>query len=177
MTTSPKTSEYRKLLLLSLLVGLCSGAAAVVLSKLIHFLHGLVLPLCGGDSFYLSAVFPALGMLLSLLLVRFLVKDDIGHGVTKVLKAISTGESRIAPHNMYSSILTSSLTIGFGGSVGAEAPIVFTGAAFGSNLGRFFGLSGNGVKILVGCGAAGAIAGIFKAPLAGVLFTLSLIHI
>ena len=175
MTTSPKTSEYRKLLLLSLLVGLCSGAAAVVLSKLIHFLQGLVLPLCGGESFYLSAVFPALGMLLSLLLVRFLVKDDIGHGVTKVLKAISTGESRIAPHNMYSSILTSSLTIGFGGSVGAEAPIVFTGAAFGSNLGRFFGLSGNGVKILVGCGAAGAIAGIFKAPLAGVLFTLEIL--
>lgn len=124
---------------------------------------------------YLYLFFPMLGMLLSLLLVRLLIKDNIGHGVTKVLKAISMGESRIKSHNIWSSQLTSALTIGMGGSVGAEAPIVYTGAAIGSNLGRKCGLNLRSVTILVGCGAAGAVAGIFKAPLAGVLFTLEIL--
>ena len=123
----------------------------------------------------LYVVFPAVGMLLALLVVRFVVRDNIGHGVTKVLKAISTGESRIKTHNIWSSQLTSALTIGMGGSVGAEAPIVYTGAAIGSNLGRALGLNLRSVTILVGCGAAGAVAGIFKAPLAGVLFTLEIL--
>ena len=120
-------------------------------------------------------VFPALGMLISLLLVRYVIKDRIGHGVTKVLLAVSRSESRIKPHNMWSSLLTSAITIGCGGSVGAEAPIVYTGAAMGSNLGKAFKLSHRGITILLGCGAAGAIAGIFKAPLAGVLFTLEIL--
>lgn len=123
----------------------------------------------------LYVVFPAVGMLLALLVVRFVVRDNIGHGVTKVLKAISTGESRIKTHNIWSSQLTSALTIGMGGSVGAEAPIVYTGAAIGSNLGRALGMNLRSVTILVGCGAAGAVAGIFKAPLAGVLFTLEIL--
>jgi CIC family chloride channel protein len=114
-------------------------------------------------------------MLLSLVLVRYLIKDNIGHGVTKVLLAVSRNESRIKPHNMWSSLLTSAITIGLGGSVGAEAPIVYTGAAFGSNIGRAAKLSYRGVTVLLGCGAAGAIAGIFKAPLAGVLFTLEIL--
>lgn len=114
-------------------------------------------------------------MLASLLLVRYLIKDNIGHGVTKVLLAVSRNESRIKPHNMWSSLLTSAVTIGLGGSVGAEAPIVYTGAAFGSNIGRAAKLSYRGVTVLLGCGAAGAIAGIFKAPLAGVLFTLEIL--
>lgn len=97
------------------------------------------------------------------------MKDNIGHGVTKVLLAVSRNESRIKPHNMWSSIVTSSLTIGFGGSVGAEAPIVYTGAAIGSNFARYMGMSYRNMTILLGCGAAGAVAGIFKAPLAGVL--------
>ena len=114
-------------------------------------------------------------MLLSLLILRFVIKDNIGHGVTKVLVAVSKNESRIRPHNMWSSILTSSLTIGFGGSVGAEAPIVYTGAAIGSNFARYMGMSYRNITILLGCGAAGAVAGIFKAPLAGVLFTLEIL--
>ncbi len=118
---------------------------------------------------------PGAGMLISLLLLRFVIKDNISHGVTKVLLAVSRGESKIKPHNMWSSMLTSSVTIGFGGSVGAEAPIVYTGAAIGSNLGRSFGLSYRNVTILLGCGAAGAISGIFKAPLAGVLFTMEIL--
>ena len=104
-----------------------------------------------------------------------MIKDNFGHGVTKVLVAISKNDSRINPHNMWSSILTSSLTIGFGGSVGAEAPIVYTGAAIGSNFARYMGMSYRNMTILLGCGAAGAVAGIFKAPLAGVLFTLEIL--
>ena len=118
---------------------------------------------------------PGVGMLISLLLVRYVVRDNIGHGVTKVLLAVSRNESRIRPHNTWSSVLTSSFTIGFGGSVGAEAPIVYTGAAIGSNMGRVCGLSYRSITILLGCGAAGAIAGIFKAPLAGVLFTMEIL--
>ncbi len=162
-----KFRESTKLLLLSLLVGLCAGASAVVLLKVIAFIHGLI----SGGNF----LFPAVGMLISLVLVRYVVRDNIGHGVTKVLLAVSRSESRIKPHNMWSSLLTSAVTIGLGGSVGAEAPIVYTGAAFGSNIGRAAKLSYKGVTVLLGCGAAGAIAGIFKAPLAGVLFTLEIL--
>ena len=114
-------------------------------------------------------------MLVAMLFVKYLVKDNIGHGVTKVLVAVSKNESKIRPHNMWSSMLASSVTIGFGGSVGAEAPIVYTGAAIGSNVARYMGLSYKNMTILLGCGAAGAVAGIFKAPLAGVLFTLEIL--
>lgn len=165
--------EQQRLLLLSLAVGVSSGLAAVLLSKLIDWIRlGIG---CLGDTPVRFLVLPGVGMLLSLLLLRYVIRDNIGHGVTKVLVAMSKNESRIRPHNMWSSILTSSLTIGFGGSVGAEAPIVYTGAAIGSNFARYLGLSYRNMTILVGCGAAGAVAGIFKAPLAGVLFTLEIL--
>jgi CIC family chloride channel protein len=162
-----KFGEPAKLLILSLLVGLCAGAAAVLLEKVIFFIQHLIRT----GHF----IFPALGMLVSLLIVRYLVRDNIGHGVTKVLLSVSRNESRIKAHNMWSSLLSSAVTIGLGGSVGAEAPIVYTGAAFGSNIGRAAKLSYRGITVLLGCGAAGAIAGIFKAPLAGVLFTLEIL--
>ena len=114
-------------------------------------------------------------MLIAMLFVKYVVKDNIGHGVTKVLLAVSKNESKIRPHNMWTSMAASSVTIGFGGSVGAEAPIVYTGAAIGSNVARYMGLSYKNMTILLGCGAAGAVAGIFKAPLAGVLFTLEIL--
>ena len=114
-------------------------------------------------------------MLLAMLFVRYVVRDNIGHGVTRVLLAVSKNESKIRSHNMWSSLVASSATIGFGGSVGAEAPIVYTGAAIGSNVARVLGLSYKNMTILLGCGAAGAVAGIFKAPLAGVLFTLEIL--
>lgn len=122
-------------------------------------------------------VYPVIGILLSGLFVKYIVREDIGHGVTKILYAFSKRESRIKPHNMYSSILASSVTIGFGGSVGAESPIVLTGAAIGSNLGRLFRLEQKTLMLLVGCGAAGAVAGIFKAPIAGFVFVIEVLLI
>ena len=170
-------SEHSRLLLLSFIVGVLSGCAAVVLDgaieKISHFLIGG--NLAGAGEGWRFLMLPGVGMLISLLLVRYVVRDNIGHGVTKVLLAVSRNESRIRPHNTWSSVLTSSFTIGFGGSVGAEAPIVYTGAAIGSNMGRVCGLSYRSITILLGCGAAGAIAGIFKAPLAGVLFTMEIL--
>ncbi len=168
-------SERSLLLLLSLLVGLCSGLAAVLLTATIDGIKHLLDNTLSLSYNIQYLILPGAGMLISLLLLRYLIKDNIGHGVTKVLLAVSRGESKIKPHNMWSSMLTSSITIGFGGSVGAEAPIVYTGAAIGSNLGRWSGLSYRNITVLLGCGAAGAIAGIFKAPLAGVLFTMEIL--
>lgn len=172
----PLTPEKRhKLVLLSLLVGVLSGCAAVLLDFLIHVIKQFLDGQFVSGSLWRYLFLPGTGMLLSLLLVKFAVRDNIGHGVTKVLVAISRNESKIKAHNVWSSILTSSVTIGFGGSVGAEAPIVYTGAAIGSNVGRLAGLSYQDITVLLGCGAAGAIAGIFKAPLAGMLFTMEIL--
>lgn len=176
MRILPKISEKNLLLILALLVGLCSGLAAVLLERLISLIQAGVAPLTGPDGNGLGRLLlPGGGMLLSLLFVRYIIKDNIGHGVTKVLLAVSRNDARIRPHNTWSSLLGSAVTIGFGGSVGAEAPIVYTGAALGSNIGHMAGLSYRGITILIGCGAAGAIAGIFGAPLAGVLFTLEIL--
>ena len=167
--------EQSKLLLLSLMVGVLSGCAAVVLDWSIHTVKRLLNQGFHGSYEWQYLALPGIGMLISLLLVRYVIRDNIGHGVTKALLAVSRNDSKIKPHNTWSSMLTSSITIGFGGSVGAEAPIVYTGAAIGSNLGRIFGLSYRNITLLLGCGAAGAVAGIFKAPLAGVLFTLEIL--
>ncbi len=164
------------LLVLAFITGLLSGLSAVILKNLIHFFAWVLKGWFDTSAeSYLYLIYPGVGMLIVLLFVKYVIKDNIGHGVTKVLQALSKNESRIKAHNTWSSVATSSVTIGFGGSVGAEAPIVYTGAAIGSNLGRAMGLSYKHVSILLGCGAAGAIAGIFKAPLAGILFTLEIL--
>ena len=178
MTThlTPKISERNKLLLLSLVTGICAGLAAVLLTRSIAFISSHLGTLSAGQTYnWLYLILPGVGMLIAYLIVRYVVRDNISHGVTRALVAVSRNESKIKPHNVWSSLLTSSITIGFGGSVGAEAPIVYTGAAIGSNLGRRFGLSYRDITILLGCGAAGAVAGIFKAPLAGVLFTIEIL--
>ena len=166
--------ENRVLLGLSVVTGVLCGLAAVLLKVSIHAIQGL-LSSWFGATYWAYLLLPGVGMLLSLLIVRYVIRDNIGHGVTKVLQAVSKNESRIKSHNCWSSLVTSALTIGFGGSVGAEAPIVYTGAAIGSNLGRYCGMSYRGMTLLLGCGAAGALAGIFNAPLAGVLFTLEIL--
>ena len=168
--------EQRMLMILALVVGIGSGLAAVILKQLAHLIDaGLTNWIDSSYDNIFLLLFPGVGMLLSLLFVRYFIKDDIGHGVTKALFAISKNNSRIKPHNTWSSVLASSVTIGFGGSVGAEAPIVYTGAAIGSNIARKLGLSYKTMTILLGCGASGAVAGIFKAPMAGILFTLEIL--
>lgn len=171
-----KLSERDVMIILSLFVGICCGLAAVLLKLAIEFIHHSLTSWFDGEAYnFLFLLYPGIGMLIAMLFVKYVVKDNIGHGVTKVLQAVSKNESKIRPHNMWSSMLASSVTIGFGGSVGAEAPIVYTGAAIGSNVARYMGLSYKNMTILLGCGAAGAVAGIFKAPLAGVLFTLEIL--
>lgn len=169
-------SEKTLVVILSLFVGVMAGLAAMVLKWLIHFISSILTSFVNPDTGnWLYIIYPCLGILIACWYVRYVVKDNISHGVTRVLYSISQNKSRLKPHNMYTSVVASSITIGFGGSVGAEGPIVFTGAAIGSNIGQAFRLSPRVLMILVGCGAAAGIAGIFKAPIAGMLFTLEVL--
>lgn len=161
---------------LSLIVGLLSALAAALLKNTIHYTQKVLtegITSESGNLLYLA--YPLMGMLLALLFVRFIVKDNIGHGISRILYSISKRKSHIKGHNTWSSIVASTLTIGFGGSVGAEAPIVLTGSSIGSSLGRFFKLNYKSITLLIGCGAAGAVSGIFKAPIAGIVFTLEIL--
>ena len=171
-----RIKEKHFILIISFIVGICTAAAAIILKQLIHFIQHVLTGNFSADGVnYLYLLYPVIGILLAGLFVKYIVRDDISHGVTKILYAISQRKSRIKPHNMWTSIVASSVTIGFGGSVGAEAPIVLTGAAIGSNLGRLFKMEQKTLMLLVGCGAAGAIAGIFKAPIAGLVFVIEVL--
>jgi CIC family chloride channel protein len=168
-------NERTFVLIVSFLVGIGSALAAILLKNTIHFIQRLFTSNLQEGANYWLLSYPVIGILLAGLFVKYIVRDDISHGVTKILFAISQRKSRIKPHNIWSSLVASSFTIGFGGSVGAEAPIVLTGAAIGSNLGRLFRLEQKTLMLLVGCGAAGAIAGIFKAPIAGLVFVIEVL--
>lgn len=170
--------EKHFILILSFLVGIFTALAALILKVLIHWIKDFLTENFDTTAAnYLYLVYPVVGIFLAGLFVRYVVKDDISHGVTRILYAISRRQGRIKRHNTWSSIIASSITIGFGGSVGAEAPIVLTGSAIGSNLGSIFQMEHRTLMLLVGCGAAGAIAGIFKAPIAGLVFTLEVLMI
>lgn len=168
--------EEHLVIFIAFLIGIFTALAALTLKSLIHFIQDLLrggFTIEGGNLLYL--LYPVIGILVAGLFVKYIVRDDISHGVTRILYAISRRKSFIKLHNTFSSIIASSITIGFGGSVGAEAPIVLTGSAIGSNLGRFFKLEQKYLMLLIGCGAAGAIAGIFKAPVAGLLFVVEVL--
>lgn len=171
-------SESQYMIFMSLLVGLSCGMASVVLKNTVHYTYLFITDTMWFSvdrSNFLFLVYPMVGITITVLILKYFIKDDISHGVSKVLFAISRKKGRIKPHNTYSSILTSSITVAFGGSVGLEAPIVLTGSALGSNLGRLGRLSEKNMITLVGCGAAGAIAGVFKAPIAGILFVFEVL--
>lgn len=171
-------SERTFLLILAFVIGLLSGFAALFLKFLISLIASTLsehLTISGAN--YLYLVYPVIGILIVGIYVRYIVRDNISHGVTRVLHAISQNKSRLKLHNTYTSVVASSITIGFGGSVGAEGPIVNTGAAIGSNLGSLFRMSPQILMMLVGSGAAAGVAGIFKAPIAGMLFAIEILMI
>ncbi len=171
-------SEKMFMIILALIVGFFAAVSAFLLHWIIN---QIVLVLTSSfdrtGANWLYLVYPVVGIYLTSLFVRYIVKDNISHGITRILYAISSNKSRLKSHNCWSSVIASAITIGFGGSVGAEAPIVLTGSAIGSNLGQIFHLDRKMLMTLVGCGAAGAIAGIFKAPIAGLVFTLEVLLI
>lgn len=171
-------SDKNFVLLISFLVGIFTACAGLLLKWLIDRIeHLLTQEFSVTASNWLYLVYPVVGVWLTMLFIHYVVRDDIGHGVTKILFAIARKQSRIRTHNTWTSIVASAITIGFGGSVGAEAPIVLTGSAIGSGLGQVCRLNSKYMMLLVGCGAAGAVSGIFKAPIAGLVFVLEVLMI
>ncbi|MDY0254340.1 MAG: chloride channel protein [Tenuifilaceae bacterium] len=171
-----RLGQQRLILILSVVVGILSGLAAVILKNTIYLTRDLIQRIMEqGTLGFLYLALPGIGIIITVLYIKYFVKDDIGHGVSHILYAISRKGSKLKRHNTYTSIVSSTVTIGFGGSVGAEAPIVLTGAAIGSNIGQLFRLNYKTITLMLGCGAAAAIASIFKAPLAGLVFTLEVL--
>ena len=171
-------SDRGLLLILSIFVGILSGLASVVLKLAVHYIsYGLsfIYNLEWGNSLYLAM--PLLGIFITVYYIKSFVKEDISHGVTKILYSIPKNQAKIKIHNTYSSIITCAITNGFGGSVGMEAPILYTGAAIGSNIAQKFRLNFKTTTLLVGCGVAAAMASIFKAPIAGLIFVLEVLMI
>ncbi len=164
--------------ILAFFIGIFASVAAYVLHFIIRQIQHLLTAGFDATTYnWLYLLFPVIGIYITSLFVKYVVKDNISHGITQVLYAISTKQSRLKAHNCWTSVISSAITIGFGGSVGAEAPIVLTGSAIGSNLGQLFKMDNKTLMLLVGCGASAAIAGIFKAPIAGLVFTLEVLMV
>lgn len=173
-----RLSDKQFTLVLAFMVGVFAAVAAFILHSLIHLIQSMVMRGMEVESYnWLYLVLPVVGIWLTMLFVKYVVRDNISHGITRILYAISTKKSRLARHNCWSSVVASAITIGFGGSVGAEAPIVLTGSSIASTLGQRFRMNNKTLMLLVGCGAAAAIAGIFKAPIAGLVFTIEVLMI
>jgi len=173
-----RSGKRQPVLVLAIAMGVVAGLAAVILKNAVHYTQVFLTEgFSTGEANWLYMLYPVVGLLLTILYVNYLVKDSIAHGISKILYAISRKNSLLKGHNMYSSMIASTMTVGFGGSVGLEAPIVLTGSAIGSQLGQMFHLPYKTITLLVACGATGAVAGIFKAPIAGVAFALEVLMI
>lgn len=171
-------SQRQSMLILAFFIGVFASVAAFVLHTLIHEIQVLLTKGFDTNTYnWWYLLLPVVGIFFTSLFVKYVVKDNISHGITRILYAMSSKRSLIKPHNCWTSVVASAITIGFGGSVGAEAPIVLTGSAIGSNLGRLFKMDNKTLMVLVGCGASAAIAGIFKAPIAGLVFTLEVLMV
>lgn len=171
-------SDRQMTLILAFVIGLLASVAGFFLHSIVHEIQILLTSGFEKSTYnLLFLLFPIVGIYLTSLFIKYVVRDNISHGITRVLYAISTKQSKLKGHNCWSSVVASGITIGFGGSVGAEAPIVLTGSAIGSNLGQIFRMDKKTMILLVGCGASAAIAGIFKAPIAGLVFTLEVLMV
>ena len=169
-------SGHRFLYVMAAVVGLGVGLAAVVIKNLVHFIReALQNGFQGEYSRYYLFLLPLIGILLVVVYIKFVNKRPVGHGIPGVLFSISKNNGIIRSHNLYSSVITSALTVGFGGSVGLEGPTVATGGAIGSNIGKAFKLSYKEITLLISCACAGALSAIFKAPIAGIVFALEVI--
>ena len=173
---SNRLSERQMLALLAIVVGLLAGLGTCVFEMLLHGVKSALVAWFPSDRAQaLLLIYPAIGIVLATLFVKYIVRDEISEGVTRVLYAMARKDSRIAGHNCWSSIVGGATTIGFGGSVGPEAPIVLTGAAIGSNVGKLVRLNYKELTLLLCCGAGATVAAIFKAPITGVVFVLEIL--
>ena len=171
-------SDRQMTLFLAFAIGFLASVAGYFLHAIVHEIQVLLVSGFNKSTYnLLYLLFPIVGIYLTSLFIKYVVRDNISHGITRVLYAISTKNSKLKGHNCWSSVVASGITIGFGGSVGAEAPIVLTGSAIGSNLGQIFRMDKKTMILLVGCGASAAIAGVFKAPIAGLVFTLEVLMV
>ena len=171
-----RLTEAQTMAILAVLVGLCAGVGAYIFNTLLHTItHALTSWTPNDQAQWLYLIYPAIGIILATLFVKYVVKDGISEGVTRVLYAMSRTDSRIKGHNTWTSIVGGATTIGFGGSVGPEAPIVLTGAAIGSNIGKLARLNYKNITLLLCCGAGAAVAAVFKAPITGVVFVLEIL--
>jgi chloride channel protein, CIC family len=166
------------IILMSVIIGVLSGLAAVLLKNTVHYVEHFLLGLSSVEELnYFYLALPSIGLFLTWLFVSLIIKDNIGHGVSRILQAISKKNGIIKRHNTYSSIAGCSLTVGFGGSAGMEAPILYTGAAIGSNIAVLFKQNYRTRVLLIGAGVSGAMAAIFKAPIAGIIFAIEVLMI
>jgi len=171
-----RIDDRKFMIFLSIFVGIVAGFAAVIIKNSVRFIQGLLT-----RSFviqyqnYFYFIYPAVGIFLVILFTRYILKRKVGHGIPTTLYAISKDNGKIRPHNMFSSIITSAVTVGFGGSVGLEGPTVATGAAWGSNIGRFFRLNYRQILLLLACASAASMSAIFKAPITAIVFVLEVL--
>ena len=176
LNITKRLSERQMLAILAVVVGIFAGLGTYLFEVLLHLIKAALVNWFDTDTFhFLYLIYPAIGIVLATLFVRYIVKDNISEGVTRVLYAMSRRGSHIAGHNCWTSVVGGAMTIGFGGSVGPEAPIVLTGAAIGSNVGKLAKLNYKNITLLLCCGAGAAVAAIFKAPITGVVFVLEIL--
>ena len=176
LAISRRLTEAQMMAILAVLVGLCAGIGAFIFNTLLHAITQSLTSWTPDETpLWFTLVTPGIGIILATLFVKHIVKDGISEGVTRVLYAMSRTNSRIKGHNTWTSVVGGAVTIGFGGSVGPEAPIVLTGAAIGSNIGKLARLNYKNITLLLCCGAGAAVAAVFKAPITGVVFVLEIL--
>lgn len=169
-------NDRKFMIFLSVIVGILSGFAAVIIKNSVRLIKNFLTDNLGThDHNLMYFAYPAIGIIIVIIFTKFILKKPIGHGIPTTLYAISKNNGMVKRHNMFSSIIASAFTVGFGGSVGLEGPTVATGAAWGSNIGRFFRLNYRQVLLLLACAGTGAMSAIFKAPIAAIVFILEVI--